>query len=258
MTLRQATILRIVHWPFFYLSHRSVPRRKRVRRASSSTAQVLSLVHQAIALVAVCSACACDRPPPDSPPASQGALAPGLTRQSSKDRDGFPVVLVYRCAAESPSEGGVELAVWEDGYVLYASNPEKAGRDIISGMVTPQRVQALLNQLDLAGVFSLSGDSFLVPDGPELVLAAEFGGKRNRHRWDEVIRPGWGANVHPTKAYIEFVCMWVSARIALSGFLSESQLGPRTVHGIVRGYNCDEPWGTPWLETVGAPESSRE
>jgi hypothetical protein len=102
----------------------------------------------------------------------------------------------------------LRFAVWADGRVLFATDPNKWGHQLRRGKLSPARIARLKTALADTGVFDLRGTCYLVPDGPVDCLMAELGGKQQTLYWDEVETPGYGINIDPKPRHREFKRCW--------------------------------------------------
>jgi hypothetical protein len=102
----------------------------------------------------------------------------------------------------------LRFAIWNDGRVLYAKNPDKWGHDLLRGKISPTRVARLKTALAATGVFDLKGTCYLVPDAPKDCLMVDLGDKQQMLCWDEVEAPNYGINYSPEPQHLEFKRCW--------------------------------------------------
>jgi hypothetical protein len=102
----------------------------------------------------------------------------------------------------------LRFAVWDDGRVLYAKDPDKWGHELRRGKMSPSRVDRLKAALADSGVFDLKGTCYLVPDAPHDCLMVDLGGKQQMLYWDEVETPGYGINIAPKQRHLDFKRCW--------------------------------------------------
>ncbi len=243
---------------------RCVPESETAPRAPAMRMQYAFLLHLCTAarwrsscrLIMILSACllgACDSGTGQGREGASQQDAVAAGGRSERGGDSPPVLLVYHNAVEQTDWEGIEIAVWQDGYVLYDSNLRNPA-GMVGATVKASQVQALLRQLDAAGFFSVAEKSYVRPDYPYVTFAVEYGAKRSARRWNEVMSRGCADGIGSMAEFIEFARTWIAARIVLDVFFGDLSGATEGVSGVVRGYNCDEPWTTPWLETVGLPE----
>ena len=106
------------------------------------------------------------------------------------------------------------FAIWEDGRVLCAKDPEKAGSGLRSGTITAEQVATLKNQVTGSGIFELKVTAAAVPDAPLHCLIASVDGKKQMLYWDEVEMPGYGINSNPTPQDLAFIACWKQVKAA--------------------------------------------
>jgi hypothetical protein len=100
-----------------------------------------------IELVLVGGACNDDKPIPP--------LTPGSVEMPvSANQTGVPVAAVYVTGSRGkPWEADVILAIWKDGHAVWSQDRVGGGPPYQTSEVDPQRLTAVLNKLDGAGVF---------------------------------------------------------------------------------------------------------
>ncbi|WP_367874030.1 hypothetical protein [Luteolibacter sp. Populi] len=108
----------------------------------------------------------------------------------------------------------LRFAIWEDGRVLCAKDPEKGGSGLRSGTITAEQVATLKNQVNGSGIFELKGNCYLVPDAPVHCLIASVDGKKQMLYWDEVEMPGYGINTNPKPQHLAFMACWKQVKAA--------------------------------------------
>ncbi len=204
-----------------------------------------------------CLSCGCKNPCPSTRAASDSG-GTNESRTSTADTrhrplsDDAPVLFIAHSSGSSRGAfNGLEMAVWADGFVLFAPDPKKVGRELQKGQIRPEQVERILELISSAGFFNLDAACYTVPSGKSVTIAARHREKRNLHIWDEVLDPGWGANIRPTPEYDAFKAMWTQVRNTIRNGCCPKDYEPahdETTHDhILRGYNFDEPWNSKWL-----------
>lgn len=102
----------------------------------------------------------------------------------------------------------LRFAVWDNGRVLYAKNPDKWNHELRRGKMSPSRVARLKAALSDTGVFDLKGTCYLVPDAACDCLMVDLGGKQQMLYWEEVETPGYGINIAPKQHHLDFKRCW--------------------------------------------------
>jgi hypothetical protein len=112
-------------------------------------------------------------------------------------------------------EGGIlrpnsslRFAVWPDGRVLYAKEPDMWGSELRRGKMSPSRVARLKAALADTRVFDLKRTNYLAPDSGSDCLLVELGGKQRILYWDELETPCEQINPAPEPRYLEFKRCW--------------------------------------------------
>jgi hypothetical protein len=201
----------------------------------------------------MCGIVACDPVPPADTNRMRQGQPPIVRAERPPLPPDAPVLFVSHRPGHTmqPRFAGVEFAVWADGLVLFAETTDSATPEYRTGRIQASEVDALLTRIEAAGFFSNAGSCYGVPDGPEIVIAARSGDKRNLFMWDEMLDPNWGANVHPSAAYKTFKRMWHDVRAAVTNARpkeAEPVFGQTGGQDSIRGYNPKEPWKTAWLD----------
>lgn len=166
----------------------------------------------------------------------------------SKDLPAF--FLAHEPGRSQRAFSGLEIAVWHDGFVLFAADPAIVGSELRTAHIGPNQVEQILAQIDETGFFDLDAACYTVPSGKSIKIAARLGGRRNLHIWDEVLNPNWGANIRPSPAYQAFKGMWKVVSDLIRHCRppdSEPAYDEASGPPIIRGYDLDAPWRTKWL-----------
>jgi hypothetical protein len=108
----------------------------------------------------------------------------------------------------------LRFAIWEDGRVLCAKDPEKGGMPLRAGTITLEQVALLKKQVNASGIFGLKRDGYIVPDAPVHCLLANADGKQKLLYWDERDTPNYGINVDPPPEAIAFKECWKQVKAA--------------------------------------------
>ena len=77
------------------------------------------------------------------------------------------------------------VAIWDDGRVVFAKNPEKWGHELLHGRIAPYRVERLKKALVETGMFDLKGFCYLGPDMPTDCVMVDLGDKQQMLYWVE-------------------------------------------------------------------------
>jgi hypothetical protein len=129
--------------------------------------------------------------------------------ESIFQKQGCPLIAIW-CSSEGKKLGAPYLraAIWEDGKVIYAEDPEKWGQSLQEGKIAPYRIKLLKKALQDTGVFELKGDCYLVPDAPTYSITVKLGDKKRTLYWDECETKNYGINIKPKPQHIEFKRCW--------------------------------------------------
>lgn len=113
-----------------------------------------------------------------------------------------------------PQGPQLRFAIWEDGRVLCAKDPEKGGMPLRAGTITLEQVALLKKQVKAAGIFELKRESYLVPDAPVHCLLTNADGKQRVLYWDERDTPNYGINVDLKPEGVAFKECWKQVKSA--------------------------------------------
>lgn len=130
----------------------------------------------------------------------------------------------------------LRVAIWNDGRILFAPDPEKWSDVLREGRIPPERITLLKKELIDTGVFALNNATYLVPDGGTLCLMLDIDGRTQILRWDEREHPNYGINIDPKPRHIKFKECWKAVnRLALAARPAES-------HEFVGKFRPAESW----------------
>jgi len=131
----------------------------------------------------------------------------------------------------------LRIAIWEDGRVIFAKDPNKWDQKLRQGRIPSDRVAALKKQITAAGVFELTGTAYLVPDAHIYCMLVNFGGKQSLLEWDEVESPNYGINIDPTPKHLKFKSAWKTVnRLALAVRPGESHPFPHPFNRVPQSW----------------------
>jgi hypothetical protein len=102
----------------------------------------------------------------------------------------------------------LRFAIWSDGRVLFAKDPEKWAHELRRGKINSSRVARLKAALPDSGIFDLKGTCYLMPDKPTDCLMVDLLDKKQMMYWDEVESPDYGINVNPKPHHLDFKRCW--------------------------------------------------
>lgn len=163
--------------------------------------------------------------------------------------DAAPVVVIWRTGGNKlPSPSGLEIAIWEDGSMLFASNPAEPGKNLYKGKCEREDVRAMLDAIRAAG-FAKPSRAWPALCADLTAIHVRLDGQRHSHQWHESLNPGFGGNINDDAEYRAFIRMWKRVRGEVES------VAPIEVHPVAdpasepafRGYDFKEPWRTPWI-----------
>ena len=133
-------------------------------------------------------------------------------KDSVFQKKGCPLIAVW-CDYENESRMEsdapyLRVAIWEDGEVIYAKDPDKWGHSLQAGQIAPYRIKLLKKALLETGIFELKGNCYLVPDASTYCITLNVGNKQRTLYWDECESPNYGININPKPQHIEFKKCW--------------------------------------------------
>lgn len=82
----------------------------------------------------------------------------------------------------------LRFAIWEDGRVLCAKDPEKGGMPMRAGTITLEQVALLKKQINASAIFTLKQESYIAPDASVQCLLASADGNQQLLSWDTIER----------------------------------------------------------------------
>lgn len=107
-----------------------------------------------------------------------------------------------------PGPPFLRLALWPDGRVVFARDPNVWSQDLYLGQLAPPALSQLKTALRKTGVFELKGNCYLVPDGHVECVLLSFDGAAQMLYWDEVESPSYGINIDPKPQHLAFKKAW--------------------------------------------------
>ena len=120
----------------------------------------------------------------------------------------------YRADTNGPY---LRLALWADGRVVFAQNPNGWNHDLLLGQLPEETLAQLIQTIRQTGVFDLNGHCYLVPDAPVDCVMLSFGDSQQMLYWDEVEHESYGININPKPHHLAFKeAWWEVNRLALS------------------------------------------
>ncbi|MDX2199246.1 MAG: hypothetical protein SF069_09795 [Phycisphaerae bacterium] len=174
------------------------------------------------------------------------ALAPA---DAGKHSDQAPVLVIWHNPGNSiNSDRGLELAIWEDGGMLFSAGGScSPGKYLLAGNCEPSDVRELLNAVHATGFADLQRD-WVVPCSSSTTIVVRSQSRVTRRTWHENLRPGFGGDINDDADYRKFISSWKRVRGAAAS------VAPKEVHAIAadaagevyRGYNITEPYRTKW------------
>ncbi len=151
----------------------------------------------------------------------------------------------------SPPNGGLEIAVWDDGTILYSPNLQRLGQHLVVGKVPVEDVRAMLAAVRAAGFWD-DHRGERVPDSSYTTIIVSEDGKRVSRQWHEYLLPGFGSSLSDAR-YRDFVRCWKRTRGAIESLapveiqrLTEVVGDKPGAKADFRGYNLANPSDTPW------------
>jgi hypothetical protein len=155
-------------------------------------------------------------------PSQPGSGAP---RPPDPSKSGAQVVFHVHYDGFGGKPTGLVAAGWDDGLIIFALNPDKPGKDLQAGMITPEQLKHTLEELRSAGFFEEQADQGWGPDMSHTTLTATIDGKEATYHWTEWLSRTWGAHVGADPKFYRFAKMWAISRTALA-FASPTDYQP--------------------------------
>jgi hypothetical protein len=185
------------------------------------------------------------------------ASEPRTSDRAAQNTGQTPCVVVWRAGGlplrgkDSQPNTGLEIAVWDDGTILYSPSRERLGQQLVVGKVPAEDVPAMLAAIRAAGFWDdRRGD--VVPDSSFTTIIVNEGGKRVSRQWHEYLLPGFGSSLGDAQ-YRDFVRSWKRTRGAIESLAPVEIQRLEEVGGDkpganpgFRGYNIAKPPDTPW------------
>lgn len=144
--------------------------------------------------------------------------------------------------------GGLVLAVWSDGVVLFAADPMAPGKALRVGRIEEQRVGVTSARLSEVGFFDFPEAQHVGMHASSMRLSALQGKQRRTQEWDEVLPSASGSWSLDT-SLLTFADMWTRSKAALARLrpAASTPLEQAASGGSFRGYLTEQPYDTPWL-----------
>ena len=146
----------------------------------------------------------------------------------------------HRRRSEAPY---LRFAIWEDGRVLYANDPNDWAHDLLHGKLSATRIQRIKNALADTGVFSLAGTCYLVPSAPKDCVMINLGDEQQMLYWDERESANYGINANPKPQHLTFKRCW--KLINHIGLIALPEDGERLQHRI----EIPDAWFKPAIQS---------
>jgi len=180
------------------------------------------------------------------------ASEPRSSDRAAQNTGQPPCVVVWRSGGDNPEgNAGLDIAVWDDGTILYSPSRDRLGQHLVVGKAPVEDVRDMLAAIRTAGFWDDRRD-YLVPDSSFTTIIVNEGGKRVSRQWHEYLLPGFGSSLGDAK-YRDFVRSWKRTRGAIESLAPveiqrlEEVVGDKPgVKPDFRGYNRAWPSHTPW------------
>ncbi len=144
-------------------------------------------------------------------------LLSGSTQPPAQPAKPTVVFQVMRDAGMSiDGGGGLVIAGWSDGTVVFAMDPDKAGKNLQAGTITPEQLKATLDELNVAGFFGDLRFYNWPPDASHTIMAGVREGKSTKYAWVEQLSVPWGAHVGADPTFKAFAKLWAASRTILA------------------------------------------
>ncbi|MFA6242544.1 MAG: hypothetical protein WC655_16525 [Candidatus Hydrogenedentales bacterium] len=115
----------------------------------------------------------------------------------------------------------LRVAIWEDGRVVFAEDPNTWSHHLLLGQISPSEVESLKQLLPETGLFDLKERRLLYPDSKSVLLSFAKGGTRQELAYAEFPEPVSGPL---TDDQIQLVKTWFMVnRIVLAALPSHAQ-----------------------------------
>ncbi len=100
----------------------------------------------------------------------------------------------------------LRFAIWSDGRILFAKDPNKWAQQLRRGKISNSRVARLKAALADTGVFGLKGTCYMSLHGPLDCLMVDLGDKKQALYWDE--NPDYGIAFYLKPHHLDFKRCW--------------------------------------------------
>ena len=138
--------------------------------------------------------------------------------QPAVDREKFPALLFALEASPDLDGGGLVMAAWSDGVVVYAAAGHRPGKELKAGTIDEAALARVSDGLRMSGIFETDAGWVAPPGLPSHVLLAHFGG-RSVYRvcsWDDGRFGQADASVQSNPEEIAFARAWALSRVAIA------------------------------------------
>ena len=123
----------------------------------------------------------------------------------------LPIIAVWQDSPGFTSDTNyryLRVAVWPDGRVVFARNPNVWSHDLLIGRLSARALTKLKQDIRQSGVFDLKGHCYLVPDAPVDCVMLSFGDSQQMLYWDEVENDSYGININSKPQHLAFKKAW--------------------------------------------------
>ncbi len=127
------------------------------------------------------------------------------------EENAIPIIAIWEDSpgyATDTNYPYLRVAVWQDGRVVFARDPNAWDHDLLIGQLSAKALTTLEQSIRQTGVFELKGYCYLVPDAPVDCVMLSFGGSQQILYWDEVENTSYGININPKRHHIAFKKAW--------------------------------------------------
>lgn len=153
---------------------------------------------------------------------------------------------------------GLQLAVWSDGFVLFANDFDQPGKDLRYTTLSKDKLAALVEDIKSSGVMDVAARLKPTSSGSEWGIYVRIENSSKCLLWDESLSPLRAENQAPTQEWKNFIRVWFSLRLAgCRAFEMDAPVADRNASGgtFLRGYRLAEPMRTSWLFTSDASDN---
>jgi hypothetical protein len=125
--------------------------------------------------------------------------------------------LVEQRGGMTAMTGGVLLAGWTDGLMIFSLDPMRPDKIHQCGTIPPARIEWAVQELKSAGFFDEQQEPGGRPDTPDITITASFDGKATSHMSCQDWHCGyWAASADSDAKTYKFAKMWAISRTALA------------------------------------------